>query len=228
MAIKELSPQKGTEPQDRDLLHFYQLESETLPLYDFVTSDHLPFRVDINWLRGIAGRRQIHLTELLPSQKAKLVDIRPTAHESTDHLPDNLLSDILKKLRIEKNIPHTLEHGTGEVELPIDSRFGLNPTEIKEFVIPEAANLLGVESSKIRLPKISELIYLNWTHHLLERGDNMVMEWTNTEYFDDPQKQQYLGNVVLAQKGEHTDVSFWPGSKEARNPLIGFRLLITA
>lgn len=221
-------PEREKTSENNIPFNISQLQLEVLPVYDFVTGDTRPFGVDVRWINDIARKRQIHITELLPSQKTKFIDRSHIRPETDEQLPKDYLSEILKRLRTEQHIPSILKHGAGELELASDSRFGLTPTEIKDFVIPETADLLGIDSTKIRLPKISELIYLNWIHHLLEREDRMLMEWTNTEYFDDPQKEQYLGNVILAQKNEHTTISFWPGSEEVRNPLIGFRLIISA
>jgi len=201
---------------------------EKIPDFNLPAEFKSPFGVDLTWLKEIADRRLIHLTELLPSQHQKWVDTRKIAQNPMQAYPLDYLASVIAKLRQNRQIPRTIQNGNTSVELPTGSRLGMTPAEINEGVIPEAAKLLGVSASAIRMPKISELLYINWINKIFEPSPNLAMEWTNTEYFDEAEKANLLGNLTLGKKGENTTVHFWPTAETARIPNIGFRLIVSA
>lgn len=86
---------------------------------------------------------------------------------------------LLERLRKEKkiNVPRDLRH------IPNTSRFGISPNELTEHVLPAIAEMLGVDSNHVRLPKEIEF---NITGNLFhpEWGNTNTLEWFADKFGD--------------------------------------------
>lgn len=101
---------------------------------------------------------------------------RPNYKDGRQLHRDDLLASILRQLRIDKKI-------LTKKYIPQDSRFGISLDELREVVLPEIAELLGVDKSSVRLPKEIEfnvLGNLKYPHF----GQANTSEWLEDNFGD--------------------------------------------
>jgi len=92
------------------------------------------------------------------------------------HISDPL-GPLLAKLRKEKKIKNLKG-------IPAASRFVISPNELIAVVLPEIAELLGVEASAVRLPKAIEFNVIGNMKHP-EWGQANTWEWFEDNFEDD-------------------------------------------
>lgn len=81
---------------------------------------------------------------------------------------------LLAKLRKDNKI-QKIKH------IPEDSRFGISPDELRTIVLPEIANLMGVNKSQVRLPKEIEFNVIgNFKHQ--KWGETNTWEWLEDNF----------------------------------------------
>ena len=101
---------------------------------------------------------------------------RPDYNRGRQLHENDHLGPLLAKLRKDKRIGNI--RGVPEI-----SRFGISHDELKQVVLPEIAELLGVEASAVRLPKAIEFNLIGNMKHP-EWGKANTWEWFEDKFGD--------------------------------------------
>ncbi len=139
---------------------------------------------------------------------------KPNYDEGKQQYTNDPFAPILAQLREEGEIkvPNHVKH------VPRTSRFGVSLDEVESHVVPAAAEILGVDKERIRVPKEIEFNVIGNLHHQ-EWGQTNTWEWLYDIFGGGGRLiggDSGLGGLAGVRDG-------WPGD---HGDGIGFRLLV--